>query len=71
MTCTWAEGKDAVPCTAPAECRLLDRAGRQWAHLCREHNMAFLRALDDPDVKKVVGAWVRASGGPKKLASTF
>jgi hypothetical protein len=71
VTCAWAEGKDAIRCEELAVCRMLDKHSRQWANLCHGHNLAFLRALDDPDSRRVLGAWARAKGGAKAAAEAM
>lgn len=62
MQCTWKD------CNGEASHPQHDRDGRQWANLCDEHH----KELDDAclalDVKKMMRAWVLASGGAKKMA---
>lgn len=70
MTCTWHE-KDSGRCTSIATHPQLDKLGYTWANLCGVHDNALQGAIKDPDVRKMLSAWVKASGGAKKLASTF
>ena len=65
MKCTW------VDCINTATKPQLNEQGNQWANLCDEHHEQIQKAIEELDVKALVSAWVKASGGAKKLASTF
>lgn len=62
MQCTWKDCKYTA-------CHPQKRKdGAVWANLCEEHNKVLTDAVTDRNVKKLLGAWVKASGGAKKLA---
>lgn len=64
MQCTWKDCKNTA-------CHPQKRKdGAVWANLCEEHNKVLTDAVTDRNVKKLLGAWVKASGGAKKLAGT-
>ena len=64
MTCTWKE------CDKEALHQQTDRGGRQWACLCDQHHKELDAALEALDAKKMMRAWVLASGGAKKMAGS-
>lgn len=64
-TCTW------VDCVMPAEQPQVDRSGVVWANLCLGHASTLKTACTDPDVRKMLSAWVKAKGGAKKAAEAM
>lgn len=64
-TCTW------VDCKHPAEHPQTAADGVLWANLCHGHLKALQDAINDPDTRKLLSAWVRAGGGAKTMASRF
>ena len=63
MNCTW------VGCTEEATNPQLDKTGKPWANLCKEHHAAIEAGMGEPfDPKKLLGNWVKAHGGADKLA---
>ena len=42
-----------------------------WANLCGVHANALDGAVRDPDVRKMLGAWVKAKGGAKAAAESM
>lgn len=76
--CTWATkpagelvGSPYVRCEQRATAPQHDKVGRVWANLCTTHAAELEAAIIHPDVRKMVAAWVKASGGATKLAETM
>ena len=44
-----------------------DRDGRVWSVLCLRHHNELDAAITSLNVKKMMRAWVLASGGPEKM----
>ena len=72
MQCTWKD------CAAEAVHTMRDRNGKPWAHLCQEHFDKHDGAVDAAlkeggrdNIKRMLGAWVKASGGAKKMAESM
>lgn len=70
MTCTW------VGCSAEATHPLVAKDGEEWANLCEahwaEHEEGVKAALDPGGldaIKRITSNWVKAGGGPKKMAA--
>ncbi len=59
--CTWKD------CNSKAINIQLDKNGKEWANLCKNHHNELEEAIDNPQPKKVLRAWVLASGGAKKM----
>ena len=67
--CTWLE--KGVRCEEQAEYPQHDRARREWANLCGSHAAKLTDAILSPDLRNLLAAWVKASGGAKKLAGSM
>jgi hypothetical protein len=65
MNCTW------VDCKKTAKVPEVASDGEVWANLCDEHHNELEEAIGCLEPKKLLRAWVRASGGAKKMASRF
>ena len=65
MNCTW------IDCISPATHPQLDKRGAVWANLCGVHANALDGAVRDPDVRKMLSAWVKAKGGAKAAAEAM
>ncbi len=48
-----------------------DKELEQRMHFCQEHHDQLAGYITNGDVKKILGFWVKANGGAKKLAETF
>ena len=71
MKCTWKD------CEAEALHECLDVNGKPWANLCEEHfkihedTLSAVLQEEPPskdDIKKMLGAWVKAHGGAKPMS---
>lgn len=62
LPCTW------VGCTEKGTNPQPDKMGRAWALLCSSHEDSLKEALDSGDAKRILGSWVKASGGAKIMA---
>jgi len=58
------DGCDEVVCEA-------DENLDQRMHFCQEHHDQLQGYIKDGNVKKILGFWVKANGGAKKLAGKF
>jgi len=61
MKCKWKDcnNKGSIP--------QLDKNRSQWAFLCEEHHKELEESIESMEPKAILQAWVRASGGPKKM----
>lgn len=48
-----------------------DKELRQRMHFCQEHHDELAGYIKDGNVKKIVGFWIKANGGAKRMAETF
>lgn len=62
MKCTWKDCKDE------ATKQQLDKNGEEWANLCQDHHEILEDHLESLEPKRILGAWVKASGGADKMA---
>ncbi len=63
MKCTW------VDCLKDASVPQIAKDGEVWADLCVEHDQRLIAAIDSGDPKQLLGLWVKAGGGHKKMAA--
>ena len=63
--CTWLD------CGGIAEFPQVGENGVNWANLCGIHNKKLSDSLASGNVKIILGTWVRASGGAKKMAESM
>lgn len=63
VTCTW------VDCKADGTKPQVGSDGSQWAKLCEEHDQKLEAAIATGDVKKWMGAYIKAQGGAKAAAA--
>lgn len=68
--CTW-RGKNKDRCTEIGTHPQTGQGGAVWANLCDEHHNKLEDAINNGDVRLMVGYWVAASGGPKKMAESM
>lgn len=62
VKCTW------VDCQNEAAHPQIAKDGEQWANLCDEHNSRIDEGFKSLDAKTLLGNWVKAGGGAKKMA---
>lgn len=62
MICTWKD------CNREAVKTQKDKNGQSWAHLCQKHHDELESSLTGKDIKKLLGAWVKARGGAEAAA---
>jgi hypothetical protein len=67
MRCTWNEKDER--CDKEAKFPQIATDGEVWANLCEEHNAQLEQAIELLDARKLLSSWVKAGGGPKKMAS--
>lgn len=60
--CTW------VACTADGEYPHLDRNGESWCLLCKSHDFTLKKVLESDSAPNIMGAWIKAQGGPEAAA---
>ena len=58
-----------VGCTALASVPYLDKGGRPWANLCKEHDAEVNASITSGDARRLLSNWVKAQGGAKKAAA--
>jgi hypothetical protein len=58
------DGCDQEVCEADMELK-------QRMHFCQEHHDQLAGYIEAGNVKKILGFWIKANGGAKKLAETF
>lgn len=64
--CTWCFKE--IRCARTAKHEQVDKAGNVWADLCDEHSTELDAAVASVDPKRNLSAWIKASGGSKKLS---
>lgn len=62
MSCTWQD------CEEQGKHVHKDKQGRVWSTLCDKHHEMIEELVYLKDPKQILARWVKASGGPKKLA---
>jgi hypothetical protein len=68
MQCTWVEPKTGR-CHNLATLPQIAKDGERWANLCNAHDAELSLSVDSLDVRMMLSSWVRAGGGPKKMAA--
>ncbi len=48
-----------------------DKESPDRMHFCQKHHDQLAKYVKDNAIPKIIGFWVKANGGAKKLASTF
>jgi hypothetical protein len=48
-----------------------DKELKQRMHFCQSHHDELAKFIEEGKVPQIVGFWIRANGGAKKLAATF
>ena len=48
-----------------------DKESPDRMHFCQKHHDQLAQYVKDNAIPKIIGFWVKANGGAKKLASTF
>ena len=48
-----------------------DRESPDRMHFCQKHHDQLAQYVKDNAIPKILGFWVKANGGAKKLAETF
>ena len=65
MICTWKD------CKKEAEYTEKDKNDKEWAYLCEEHHLELENAIEEfvetENPRKMLGCWVKASGGAHKM----
>ncbi len=64
--CTW-KGKDQDRCAADATQPQIGSDNQQWANLCDAHAER-MNNLVEKGPREMLGCWIAAGGGPKKMA---
>lgn len=62
VCCSWKE------CKQQAEYPQVSKSNQIWAVLCEEHRDELDRAVASANVRKLMGAWIKAQGGAKAAA---
>lgn len=62
MDCTWSE------CDKIAACDQIDRNGKVWASLCKEHHDMLGAAMASLQPRRILACWVKANGGAGAMA---
>lgn len=60
--CTWKD------CEEISKHIQLDKNGKEWANLCESHNNELENDLNILEPKRMLRAWVLASGGAQVMA---
>ena len=58
------DGCDELVCEA-------DKESPDRMHFCQKHHDQLAQYVKENAIPKIIGFWVKANGGAKKLASTF